>query len=92
MREIGFSLTRTARFLGLSGDGASWQADLKCFQKDIMLQRVGPCGAEAKPECWQGTRAWSSGSAPLPQAREGLLNPSGVLCAFLVEVVCGLVK
>lgn len=28
---------------------------------------------------------------PLP-SQEGLFNPSGVLCAFLVKVVCGLVK
>lgn len=55
MREICFSLTHTDRFLGLSGDGASRQADLKCFQADIMLQRVSPCGAEAEPECGKGT-------------------------------------
>lgn len=56
-----------------------------------MLQRVGPCGAEAEPEYGE-QECWNSGRPPLPQALEGLFNPSGVLCAFLVEVVCGLVK
>lgn len=84
--------THTGRFLGLSKDGASRQADLKCFQTDIMLQRVSPCGPEAEPECEKGTRELEFRLPPLPQALEGLFNPSGVLCAFLVEVVCGLVK
>lgn len=46
MREIWLLLTHTDRFLGLSGDGASRQADLKCFQTDIRLQRVSPAGQE----------------------------------------------
>lgn len=46
MRERWFFLTHTDRFPGLSGDGASRQADLKCFQTDIMLQRVSPVGQE----------------------------------------------
>lgn len=78
MREIGFSLTHTDRFLGLSGDGASRQADLKCFQTDIMLQRVGPCGVEAEPECGQGTRG-AGIQAALPSPRPGrvCLTPQG---------------
>lgn len=40
----------------VSGDGASRQADLKCFQRDIILQRPGPCGPDAESECGKGKR------------------------------------
>lgn len=56
--------THTDRFLGLSKDGASKRADLKCFQTDIMLQRVSPCGPEAGLSVGRGQRAGIQAAAP----------------------------
>lgn len=51
---------------GLSKDGASGQADLKCFQTDIMLQRVSPSGPEAEPSVGRGQRARIQAAFPHP--------------------------
>lgn len=79
MRERWFFLTHTDRFPGLSGDGASRQADLKCFQTDIVLQRVGPRGAGAEPECGKGTGGleFRLSSHPHPRPRRVCLTPQG---------------
>lgn len=49
---------------GLSEDGASGQADLKCSQTDIMLQRVSPSGPEAELSVGRGQRAGIQAAFP----------------------------
>lgn len=71
MRERWFFLTHTDRFPGLSGDGASRQADLKCFQTDIVLQRVGPVGQELNLSVGRGREGWNSGCPPTPTPGPG---------------------
>lgn len=89
----GFSwLTQTGSrgYLGMEPPGRLiWNASkrISCFKESAPWGRSWTW-------VWEGDERAGIQAVlpPPPQAREGLFNPSGVLCAFLVELVCGLVK